>query len=91
MLRSAQSDTEFTKSIVTGDETWCFQYEPLTKRQSAECSVGEPKEAETKESACAQKSRVKTLLTDFFFRFDFCIFMHVSPYAERKQVYDRMN
>jgi hypothetical protein len=34
MLRLAQSDTNFTKSSVT-DETWCFQYEPLTKRQSA--------------------------------------------------------
>jgi hypothetical protein len=33
MLRSAESDTNFTKSIVTGDETWCFQYEPLTKRR----------------------------------------------------------
>ncbi|PNF15847.1 hypothetical protein B7P43_G09051 [Cryptotermes secundus] len=35
MLRSAQSDIRFIKSIVTGDQTWCFQYEPLTKRHSA--------------------------------------------------------
>jgi hypothetical protein len=28
-LRSAQSDTKFTKSIVTGDETRCFQYEQI--------------------------------------------------------------
>jgi hypothetical protein len=31
MLRSAKNDTNFTNSIVTGDETWCFQYEFLAK------------------------------------------------------------
>ncbi|EFN78801.1 hypothetical protein EAI_02138, partial [Harpegnathos saltator] len=32
-------------AIVTGDETWCFQYKPKTKRQSAAWkSPEEPKE-----------------------------------------------
>ncbi|PNF32533.1 hypothetical protein B7P43_G02452, partial [Cryptotermes secundus] len=63
MLRSAQSDTKFTKTIVTGDERWCFQYEPLTKRQSAACSVVEPEEAETKESAHARDSSKDTAVS----------------------------
>ncbi|EZA48130.1 hypothetical protein X777_14312 [Ooceraea biroi] len=33
MLRAADIDPDFIKNIVTADETWCFQYEPLTKRQ----------------------------------------------------------
>lgn len=33
---AARNDPNFLKSIVTSDETWCFQYDPKTKRQSAE-------------------------------------------------------
>lgn len=29
------SDPDFFKRIVTGDESWCFAYEPVTKRQSS--------------------------------------------------------
>jgi len=33
---TARNDLNFLKSIVIHDETWCFQYDPATKRQSAE-------------------------------------------------------
>ncbi|UYV80511.1 hypothetical protein LAZ67_19000393 [Cordylochernes scorpioides] len=36
IISSYENDSNFLKSIVTGDETWCFQYDPKTKRQSAE-------------------------------------------------------
>ena len=29
-------DECFWENIITGDETWCFAYDPATKRQSAE-------------------------------------------------------
>ena len=31
----ADNDPNFLKTIVAGDETWCFQYEPFTKQLSA--------------------------------------------------------
>jgi len=44
---------------VTGDKTWCFQYDPETKRQSAEWEApDEPK---------PKKSRLEKLkVTDLF-------------------------
>jgi hypothetical protein len=35
-LQSVDHDRSLLDSIVTGDETWCFQYDPQTKRQSLE-------------------------------------------------------
>jgi len=29
-------DERFWENIITGDETWCFAYDPATERQSAE-------------------------------------------------------
>jgi hypothetical protein len=29
-------DERFWKNIITDDETWCFTYDPATKRQSSE-------------------------------------------------------
>jgi len=31
-----EQDECFWENIITGDETWCFTYDPATKRQSAE-------------------------------------------------------
>ena len=36
LLHEAQNDTTFVNSIIAEDESWCFQYDPQTKRQSAE-------------------------------------------------------
>jgi len=36
IVAAAANNPNFLKSIVTSDETWCFQYDPETKRQSAE-------------------------------------------------------
>jgi [histone H3]-lysine36 N-dimethyltransferase SETMAR len=63
IISTARNDVNFLKSIVTGDETWCFQYDPKTKRQSAEWK--------TKNSPQAKKlrkvpSKIKTMLITFF-------------------------
>ena len=49
--------------IITGDETWCFAYDPETKRQSFEW-VGEtsPRPKKLK----FQRSCIKTMLIIFF-------------------------
>ncbi|UYV73541.1 hypothetical protein LAZ67_10004049 [Cordylochernes scorpioides] len=36
IISAYENNSNFLKSIVTGDETWCFQYDQKTKRQSAE-------------------------------------------------------
>jgi len=35
-LERIQSDRNFLKNVITGDETWIFEYDPETKRQSKE-------------------------------------------------------
>jgi len=32
LIVTADSDPDFFKKTVTGDETWCFAYDPTTKR-----------------------------------------------------------
>jgi len=63
LIATADSDPDFFKKILTGDETWCFAYDPTTKRQST-AWVGEtspwPKKLRF------QKCRVKTMLVTFF-------------------------
>ena len=41
-------DECFWENIITGDETWCFAYDPATKR---ECRMGGAKLSKTKETA----------------------------------------
>ncbi|GFT29505.1 FLJ37770-like protein [Trichonephila clavipes] len=36
IISAAENDANFLKSIVTGDEFWCFQYDSETMRQIAE-------------------------------------------------------
>ncbi|KAJ4445043.1 hypothetical protein ANN_06842 [Periplaneta americana] len=52
------------KTIVTGDETWCYQFDPESKRQwMSWCSPTSP---QPKKKSRLQKSKVKTLLIAFF-------------------------
>ena len=63
LIATADSDPDFFKKIVTGDETWCFAYDPTTKRQSAawvEETSPRPKKLRF------QNSRVKTMFVIFF-------------------------
>jgi hypothetical protein len=53
----------FCNKIIAGDETWCFAYDPETKRQSSEW-VGETSPPTKKLKF--QRSRIKTMLIIFF-------------------------
>ena len=63
LIATTDGDPDFFKKIVTGNETWRFAYDPITKRQSA-AWVGEtsawPKKLRF------QKPCVKTMLVIFF-------------------------
>lgn len=63
IIQTAENDPDFLDSIITGDETWCFKYDPDTKRQSEQWkSKGEPKPQKLR----FQKSRIKTMLITFY-------------------------
>jgi hypothetical protein len=62
IIAMADADKNLFNKIITGDETWCFAYDPETKRQSSEW-VGEiscrPRKLKF------QNSRIKTMLIIF--------------------------
>jgi hypothetical protein len=53
----------FFNNIITGDETWCFAYDPKTKQQSSEWE-GETSPQPKKMKF--QRSHIKTMLIIFF-------------------------
>lgn len=63
LVEEDKKDRNFRKSIVTGDETWCFQYDPETKRQSAEWT--HPEEPNPTKSRM-KKSKIKSMLICFY-------------------------
>ena len=63
LIAIADNDPDFFKKTVTGNETWCFAYDPTTKRQSA-AWVG--KYSPRPKKLRFRKSRVKTVLVTFF-------------------------
>jgi transposase len=63
MLERANGDPEFLMTVITGDETWVYGYDPETKVQSSQwkhSSSPRPKKAQR------LRSKVKVLLTVFF-------------------------
>ena len=63
LITTADSDPDFFQKIVTGDETWCFAYDPTTKREStawAKETSPRPKKLPF------QKSLVKKMVVIFF-------------------------
>ncbi|GBO02757.1 Histone-lysine N-methyltransferase SETMAR [Araneus ventricosus] len=61
-IDACDRNPQFLETIVTGDELWCYQYDPETKRQSMEwCSASSPPK-----KCRLTKSRTKTLLIAFF-------------------------
>jgi hypothetical protein len=76
----ADADKNFLNKIFTGDETWCFAYDPETKRQSSEY-VGQtsPRPKKLK----FQRSRIKIVIINFF---DSQGVVHKDFVPERKTV-----
>jgi len=64
LLHEAQNDAMFVNSMIAEDESWCFQYDPQTKRQSAEWrSMCTPPSKKVRR----QSSKTKTIILFFFF------------------------
>jgi len=59
----ADADKYFFNKIITGDETWCFAYDPKTKQKSSEW-IGETSPWPKKKKF--QRSHIKTMLIIFF-------------------------
>ena len=63
LISMCDQDPLLLENIVTGDEIWCYQFDPESKRQSmAWCSPTSPRPKKSR----LQKSKVKTLLIAFF-------------------------
>jgi len=63
IITMADADKHFFNKIITGDETWCFAYDPETKRKNSEW-VGETSPQPKKLKF--QRSCIKTMLINFF-------------------------
>ena len=58
-----EADEKLLENVITGDESWVFQYDPETKRQSRQWkSVSSPRP----KKARMQHSQVKVMLITFF-------------------------
>lgn len=63
LISEAENDPTFMKRIITGDETWVYEYDVETSQQSSEWRFeNEPKPKKPRQS----RSKVKVLLTVFF-------------------------
>lgn len=63
LIDSADKDTTFLQRIITGDETWCFLYDPQLKRQSATWkSPSSPRRKKCRQD----KTKGKVMLEVFF-------------------------
>jgi len=63
LLGRLEIEPNFLHKIVTGDESWVFDYDPETKRQSEEWDT---KSSPRPKKALMSRSRVKTMIIVFF-------------------------
>lgn len=62
LLERIETDPDFLTNVITGDESWIFEYDPETKRQSQEWhTANSPRPKKARMS----KSRIKTMLICF--------------------------
>ena len=58
-----KEDPDFFSKVITGDESWCYGYDPETKQQSSQWkSPGSPRPKKARQV----KSNIKTMLICFF-------------------------
>ncbi|KAJ4437155.1 hypothetical protein ANN_17290 [Periplaneta americana] len=63
MICMADEDGDFLNKIIAGDETWCYLYDPVPKRQS---SVWKSKKSPRKQTFPSDTSKGKVMLEVFF-------------------------
>jgi hypothetical protein len=75
---------DFLDRVITDDETWVCQYDPETKRQSAQLKIANsPRPKKIRQS----KSKVKTMLITFFGIGGIVHYKFVPPGQNVKQAY----
>ena len=58
-----KEDPDFFSKVITGDESWCYGYDPKTKQQSSQWKTpGSPRPKKARQV----KSNIKTMLICFF-------------------------
>jgi len=67
-IATADSDIEFFNKTVTGDETWCFAYDPTTKNVSP-LQVSEKSHHDRKKKTVISEISCMEHFGNFFFRF----------------------
>jgi len=63
LLGRLESEPDFLDKVITGDESWVFDYDLETKRQSVKWHT---KSSPRPKKACMNISRVKTMIIVFF-------------------------
>jgi hypothetical protein len=63
-------------TVVTGDESWIFAYNPETKRQSMQWKT---KNSPYPTKACMPKSKMKTMLIVFFYSKEVLLQEYIPP------------
>ena len=77
ILERLETDPHLLENVITGDESWIFEYDPETKRQNLQWkSPGSPRPTKARQT----KSRMKLLLIAFF---DVRVIVHIEflPYG----------
>ena len=70
LLEYAKNDENFIESIITGDESWVYGYDPETKAQPSVCKTpNSPRPKRAKQN----RRKVKTMLTVFFDHKGICL------------------
>ena len=63
LINRSENDADLLNSVITGDESWVYGYDPETKDQSSQWkSPGSPRPKKTRQS----RSNVKTMMVVFF-------------------------
>ena len=63
LKQQLEADPDFLSKIITGDESWCYGYDPETKQQSSQWKTA----SSPRPKKCRQvRSSVKTMLICFF-------------------------
>jgi hypothetical protein len=85
VLEKTEEDPDFLNSVITCDETWLFQYDPETKRQSMQWKT--TLTPRPKKKAQMSKSKIKTMLVDFFDIQGIIMTQYVPPGQTVNQAY----
>jgi hypothetical protein len=89
MLECANGDLDFLKTVITGDESWVNGYDPGTKAQSSQWkSPLSPRPKKARQV----RSKVKAMLTVFFFYYRGVVHHEYAPEAQsvNKQYYQEV-